>query len=430
MPFAASGLFNALVHRVSRFRRRANAGRCRAALVLRLENPDVLRLSLGPTMMTHLLTAIARELSRDLCTREPIRTYGNGEFRVMLGRMTPRDLLRCADIIRDLGKDGLTVSDQRIQPPLAAVLIRDLAGDSDDDALFDFGSQVLARSGPGAGRHIAVLGYEPEAADKHLPEMTLFSVDWLDLRFHPRLCAETGIIRSAEVEPILRHPELGQIEPHSFMTRLSPDDLAELTRASVRLAVESLRCWDAAGTGVETLTLRLAEEQIGHLDLADIVLWELDRQDMAPARISVTFPRGADQIAASSHARHNTERLASAGCQIELDEFGLGSASVDDLRKYRVKAVRISPAFTDQCDHQTEQQRMILAILALAEHFGLRSVALDVRTAAERSFLTQIGVDHLHGDAISLPLGAREMTRFLSEAQRPTVVALPMRHAG
>lgn len=411
------------------------SGRSRAALVLRLENPDVLRLSLGPTIMAQLVATIARELSRDLNTRDPVRIAGHGiaghgEFRVMLARMSPRELLRCTDIIRDLGQAGVTVSGQRLLPALRGVVIRDLTGDTAEDALFDFGSHVLARSGPGAGGPVAILGYEPALVAPHLPQAPLFSPDWLDLRFHPRLCADTGIIRGAEVEPILRHPELGQIEPQSFVHRLSPDELAELTRAMVRMAVDSLRGWDSAGAGIESLTLRLGDDQIDHPDLADIILWELDRQDMPPARICITFPRGADQIAANGHARHNTERLAAAGCPLELDEFGLGSARVDDLRRYRVRSVRISPAFTDQCDHQPEQQRMILAILALAEHFGLHTVALDVRTAAERSFLIQIGVDHLHGDAISLPLGQREMTRFLAETQRPAPVSLPMRHAG
>lgn len=430
MPFTASGLLSALAGGISRLRRRMHSGRSRAALVLRLENPDVLRLSLGPTIMTQLVATIARELSHALNTRHPIQTGGRGEFRVMLGRMSARDLLRCSDIIRSLGKKGVTVSGQRLLPALAGVVIRDLTGDTAEDALFDFGSRVLARSGPGAGGHIAVLGYEPAQVELHLAQAPLFSLDWLELRFHPRLCADTGIIRAAEVEPILHHPDFGRIEPQSFIHRLTPDELAELTRATVCMAVESLRDWDSAGAGVESLTLRLGDDQIDHPDLADIILWELDRQDLPPARIAVTFPRGADQIAANGHARHNTERLAAAGCQLELDEFGLGNARVDDLRKYRVKAVRISPAFTDQCDHQTEQQRMILAILALAEHFGLRTVAQDVRTAAERSFLTQIGVDHLHGDAISLPLGQREMTRFLAETHRPAPVSLPMRHAG
>lgn len=435
MVLAVSGLVIFAVAAFFWHRRTRRAGRRRVALVLRLENPDVMRGMLGPVGMAELLAAITRRLSADLAIATPIQTGAvqsgsNGEFRAILGPLSPDELWESTRLIRAVTDDGILLPQGRVLPALSSALILDDAGDTADQQLYAFGRQVLARKGPGAIGHVATLSFTPPDAVTEQPLAPLFSTRWLELRFLPRLCTDTGAIVGAEVEPLLNHPGIGLLESHTFLPRLRDDEQIDTAREILRQALDAVKGWDAAGVGVDTITIPFGENQISHPDLADTVLWELDRQDMPPNRLAIVVSNSAELGQVPGDATDNLARLAAAGCRIEVDEFGLGGASAKILRKFGASTVRISRKFVEDCDHAIEQQRMILAILALGEHFALPTVALDVQSGAERAFLAQIGVARLQGPAISAPIDRIAMDRLLADRGRPAPIPLPLRQVG
>ncbi|MDN3713313.1 hypothetical protein QWZ10_19185 [Paracoccus cavernae] len=87
-------------------------------------------------------------------------------------------------------------------------------------------------------------------------------------------------------------------------------------------------------------------------------------------------------------------------------------------------------AFVVDCDRSPEQQRMILAIMALAEHLGLSAVAEQVSTQGEHAYLAQIGVAEVQGRAVARALPADLMPGYLEECDRKAVLASPLRRAG
>ncbi|MDT1063013.1 EAL domain-containing protein [Paracoccus sp. CPCC 101403] len=232
-----------------------------------------------------------------------------------------------------------------------------------------------------------------------------FGSDQIDLQFQPQLCCDTGRVSGLRLLPQFRQPD-GRVHGLAEVAPILTDEaLSDCIMAGLRLALVALRRWDRLGVGPDVLTLALPDRALADAFLVQELVWELDRKCVEPARIEVEFAETGDDQAARGHVLEGVRILARAGCRIAIGEFGTGSASPSVLRSLPIHRVRIGRLFVAGCDRDGAQQRMILALLALAEHLGLDSLADGVVSVEERSFLTQIGFGAVQGMGV-LPVMA------------------------
>ena len=93
----------------------------------------------------------------------------------------------------------------------------------------------------------------------------------------------------------------------------------------------------------------------------------------------------------------NIRKLGELGCKIDLDDFGSGHTSIASIRRFSVSRIKIDRSFVIKSDRDPEQQRMISAILSLAERLDVQTLAEGVETAGEHALLAQLGCDHVQG---------------------------------
>jgi EAL domain-containing protein (putative c-di-GMP-specific phosphodiesterase class I) len=70
--------------------------------------------------------------------------------------------------------------------------------------------------------------------------------------------------------------------------------------------------------------------------------------------------------------------------------------------------LKIDRSFVMKADRDPEQQRMISAILTMAERLGLETLAEGVETVGEHALLAQLGCDHVQGFGIGKPMPFNE----------------------
>ncbi|MFN3526305.1 MAG: EAL domain-containing protein, partial [Paracoccus sp. (in: a-proteobacteria)] len=144
------------------------------------------------------------------------------------------------------------------------------------------------------------------------------------------------------------------------------------------------------------------------------LLWELDRHELRPERLVIEVLESVGPVTSNAEARQNLRTLSQAGCRIDLDDFGTGYASLDAIRQFGVQRIKIDRSFVTGCDIDPAQQRMILAILALAERLGISALAEGVETREEYAFLAQMGCDVVQGYAVARPMPLSDATAYLS----------------
>jgi diguanylate cyclase (GGDEF)-like protein/PAS domain S-box-containing protein len=102
-------------------------------------------------------------------------------------------------------------------------------------------------------------------------------------------------------------------------------------------------------------------------------------------------------------ARSFAEQLERLGCAFALDDFGTGFGSLIYLKNLPVSQLKIDIEFVRDLVHSPADQRLVRAIVQMAEPLGLETVAEGVEDQATFELLREIGVDFVQGFGIDKP---------------------------
>jgi EAL domain-containing protein (putative c-di-GMP-specific phosphodiesterase class I) len=134
------------------------------------------------------------------------------------------------------------------------------------------------------------------------------------------------------------------------------------------------------------------------------IKWDVDRFDLDPSRLVVEILETVVSNSNDDIVSRNIRALNAQGFKIDLDDFGTGHSSLANIRRYAVDRVKIDRSFITHADDDPEQQRMIAAIVGMAEQLGIETLAEGVETMSEHSILAQLGCTHLQGFSIARPM--------------------------
>lgn len=223
--------------------------------------------------------------------------------------------------------------------------------------------------------------------------------------FQPQLSTDTGRVTGFEALARWEHPDRGLIPPAEFLPVIRSAGLsARLSEVMIAQALAALCAWDRAGLPVPQVAVNLSQEELGDPQLAGRLAWDLDRHDLAPGRLCIEVLESVVADSASDVVAQTVADLARLGCGIDLDDFGTGNATLTAIRRFNARRLKIDQSFVRGVDCLPDQQRMIAAILSLADRLGLPTVAEGVETAGEHSILAQLGCTHVQGFAIARPM--------------------------
>lgn len=223
--------------------------------------------------------------------------------------------------------------------------------------------------------------------------------------FQPQLSSDTGEVTGFEALARWKHPERGILPPAEFLPALIDSGLsARLGEAILFQAFTALRCWDRAGYRVPSAAVNFCPDELRNPRLTNRLQWELDRFDLSAGRLTVEILETVVAETDNDTVVRNIAALAAMGCGIDLDDFGTGHASITSIRRFAVNRIKIDRSFVSRVDSDPDQQRMIAAILSMADRLGLRTLAEGVETLAEHAMLAQLGCGHVQGYAIARPM--------------------------
>ncbi len=302
-------------------------------------------------------------------------------------------------------------------------------------ALLD-AAQVAAdealRHGPGAIR-----AFSPEMARKRADrdairgelEAALDSGQIVP-HFQPQISTDTGAISGFEALARWNHPERGLVSPAEFLPAIEEAGLSErLGEVILHDALAAVAAWDRAGLRVPTVGVNFSMAELRNPRLPDRLKWELDRFDLAPARLCVEILETVAAQTDNDVVVSNIAQLARLGCGIDLDDFGTGNAAITNMRRFAVRRLKIDRSFVTRVDEDREQQRVVSAILSLAEQLGLETLAEGVETPGEHAMLAQLGCGYVQGYSIGRPMPFEQTIDWMTAHRGRQGMPLRIGHA-
>jgi diguanylate cyclase (GGDEF)-like protein len=285
------------------------------------------------------------------------------------------------------------------------------------------------RHGPNAVRAFAPAMLQQRRARADLAAEVDSALETGQIRpwFQPQIHANTRVISGFEALARWHHPERGLLGPADFLPAI--DDAGRmdaLGRVMLSDALDALRQWDGAGLRVPTVAINLSAGELRNPALADHVKWEVDRFDIAPGRLTVEIPETLATRADDDSVIAGIAALGRHGIALDLDDFGIGQASLHAIRRFGIARIKIDRSFIAGLEHNADRQAMVTAILSMARHLGVQTLAEGVEDAATLALLVQMGCDHAQGFHIAAPMPLDETvawaTRHNETLARPSAI--------
>ncbi len=245
--------------------------------------------------------------------------------------------------------------------------------------------------------------------------------------FQPQVATKFGELTGLETLARWKHPERGLIPPIEFLPALEEAGLMDkLAEIMVRDALGALYDWDRRSLYVPRIGVNFSSTELRDPGLVEKLKLELDRFELEPCRLAVEVLETVVAEHEDDQVIQNLSKLAELGCRLDLDDFGTGHASITSIRRYSIERIKIDRSFITRIDQDAEQQKMVAAILTMAERLGLETLAEGVETAGEHEMLATLGCGHIQGFGIARPMPREETETWIRthlSAHRPRLHA-------
>ncbi len=196
-----------------------------------------------------------------------------------------------------------------------------------------------------------------------------------------------------------QHPQRGLLAPSAFMGAAETAGLCvELDIHMLQAAIAFLEAHPWSGyCNVNVSAISLVST--GWLGAA---VDAVTRNPLLRGRLRLEITETAllgEQRLVQEHLR----QLHDAGIRILLDDFGTGYSSLAHLQRFPISGIKIDRSFIDRIDHSERDQRIVRALVSLAEELELSVTAEGIETDFQRRTLVEIGCQSGQGYLLARP---------------------------
>lgn len=378
-------------------------------LLLRLENLLPLSTRLAQTDLAQLMVHLVMRIRSALRADNSVQMISQGVFSAVLQAKSEGEAKALAARLQARGQQGMTIGGQEIVPVLTGMVMpmaknslpaRSLAIEQAQSRLLKLPDICIGQ--------ITFVSNTEVSGQNSVSEVGTYIPK--DIRFQPKICCNSGEITGFSVTT---RPHRYHTEPSGF-----------LNHELLETALDALIQWEAGGWEVPTVTVFASNSDICTAGFPEMILESLQKRGLKPHRLVLTFSGQPGLVNGSPVLRKNLDKLLSAGCLLELADFGHGYGDLAMIHRFQIHGIRIAGSFTAGSDIDPNQQRMMLAIFAMAEQLNIKTLADGIETKNEHSYLAQLGCDEVEGPAIAGPMPLSETFNFLTR-HHESAKALP-----
>jgi predicted signal transduction protein with EAL and GGDEF domain len=214
--------------------------------------------------------------------------------------------------------------------------------------------------------------------------------DELSVLYQPQVRIEDGQVVAAEALVRWRHPERGPVDTADMILTAEASGVIQLLTLRVLDDVlAQLEAWKAVGLRLR-VSVNVSPKDFVSPQFADQVRHRLIGHAVSPEQLELEITESA-LVTPSPSVDRTVADLVAMGIALSLDDFGTGFASLQQIRRYPLRELKIDRSYVAAMTESLADRAMVTAISQLALQLGLRVVAEGVEDAGTAHLLSEIG---------------------------------------
>ncbi len=218
------------------------------------------------------------------------------------------------------------------------------------------------------------------------------------LYYQPQISLNTGKIVGLEALLRWKHPEFGLLAPNRFIGLAEDSGLIlSIGEWVLKAACVQLKAWQQQGYDFGRIAVNVSGLQLQRGDLQHSVKVALKASQLSPQYLELEITENFI-MKKTERAIAVLDKLKSLGIQIAIDDFGTGYSSLSYLKRLPIDKLKIDASFVRDIPHDSNDEAIARAVVALAKSMNLKVIAEGVETNEQKIFLMNNGCDEAQGN--------------------------------
>ncbi len=392
-----------------------------ALLFIDLDRFKVINDTLGHHIGDKLLIEVADRLRDSVRDSDVVARLGGDEFVIMLSGMehSGSAAVIAEKLVRNIGDPYLIEGYDLYTTPSIGVALFPTDGED---------GETLMKNADAAMYHAKAAGrnnfqfFDARMNDAALERLKIehslrqaLARDEFCVHYQPILDIASGKVLGLEALVRWLHPEMGMVQPGSFIGIAEETGLIQPIGEWVFwTACRQLAEFNDAGLRGLKMSINISAMQLRNGNLPVLARGAIEAFNLEPASLIFEITESV-----AMHQPDETVRildlLHDMGVGLAIDDFGTGYSSLSYLRMFPINHLKLDRSFVKEIGEDQDSAAICDATIGLAHSLGLKLVAEGVETEVQCDYLRSKGCDLVHGYLFSRPLPADLALAFMQQ---------------
>jgi diguanylate cyclase (GGDEF)-like protein/PAS domain S-box-containing protein len=364
-----------------------------------MDRLNVINEDLGYSAGDQVLAEVSRRLRRASRAQDVVARIGGDEFGILLESAGPEEVQRFVQRLMESIRAPLRLADHNLHLSASiGVAESTWTYASGAEALRDAGMAMYRVKQNGGGDTHIVTRMDRGMQRTRLESDMHRALQHGEFRVFYQPVMDLVERRVAGFEALVRwqHPERGLLLPGAFIELAEQIGIARQIDYFVmdRAMADLARFQEAMKDRRITMSFNMAEGGLRDPQFTEVIGATLARHGLEPSSIRVEL---LERVAMIQPLRNTLTRLRGLGVGLAIDDFGTGYSSLNRLHELPLTVLKIDRDFVRGMSTGDGGEKIINAIIALAQSLGLTVVAEGASQAREVRRLLDFGCRYVQG---------------------------------
>lgn len=237
--------------------------------------------------------------------------------------------------------------------------------------------------------------------------------DEFEIYLQPQIDIWTGAVISAEALIRWNKPGRGMISPAEFIPIYENNGMiAKLDRHVWELACRQLKKWKDAGRLERSVSVNISAKDFYLMDLYECVTGLVEKYEIEPSNLKLEITETAFVLDVEKQMQMIRD-LQRYGFVIEIDDFGSGYSSLNNLKEIKTDMLKMDLKFFEKTGDSERAEKIVTSMIRLANDLGMPVIAEGVETEEDMQLVRAAGCQLVQGYYYAKPMSVADFEKFV-----------------